>query len=104
MARLARMSKVKRQTPLRRQRAVRSFVNRRGDKVDMSTVSATFAKNELGRLLDTAVERGAVVITRHDAAKAVLVAVDEFNALVGTREDELKTLGHEFDRLLAKMQ
>jgi CheY-like chemotaxis protein len=87
-----------------RRASVRPFLNRRGDRTDISTVTATFAKNEFGRVLETAIERGAVAITRHHTAKAVLVAVDEFNALVGARDSELKTLSEEFDGLLSKMQ
>lgn len=88
----------------RRGAAVRPFRNRRGDQIDISSVTATYAKNEFGRVLDTAIERGAVAITRHDTTKAVLVAMDEFNALVGSRDDDLNTLSDEFDVLLSKMQ
>jgi antitoxin Phd len=70
----------------------------------MPTFTATEAKNEFGRVLDTAIEKGAVVITRHDAPKAVLLAVDEFDALVATGERTLDTLTTEFDELLARMQ
>jgi len=45
-----------------------------------------------------------VVITKHDAPKAVLVSVDEFNALAGAAESKLDTLSSEFDALLARMQ
>lgn len=87
-----------------RRAAVRSFRNRRGDQIDISSVTATYAKNEFGRVLDTAIERGAVAITRHDTAKAVLVSMDEFNALVSSRDGDLDTLSNEFDALLSKMQ
>jgi CheY-like chemotaxis protein len=88
----------------RRQSSVRPFRNRRGDQIDISSVTATYAKNEFGRVLERAIEQGAVAITRHEMAKAVLIAVDEFNALVGGREDELETLSDEFDGLLSRMQ
>jgi hypothetical protein len=80
------------------------FRNRRGERVDVALVTATFAKNEFGRVLETAIEKGAVAITRYEAAKAVLLSVDEFNALVGTRQNDLDTLSGEFDALLARMQ
>lgn len=70
----------------------------------MPTFTATEAKNEFGRVLDTAIERGGVVITRHNAPKAVLLAVEEFAALVATGERTLDTLTAEFDELLARMQ
>jgi antitoxin Phd len=70
----------------------------------MPTITATDAKNEFGRVLDMALEKGAIVITRHDAPKAVLLAVDEFDALVAAGERTLDTLSAEFDELLARMQ
>ena len=70
----------------------------------MPTFTATEAKNEFGRVLDTAVEQGAVAITRHHAPKAVLLAIDEYDALVAAGERTLDTLTSEFDELLARMQ
>jgi antitoxin Phd len=87
-----------------RPRPVRGFRNQRGDHVDVSSVTATYAKNEFGRVLETAMRDGAVAITKHDAAKAMLISMDEFRALVGARDDNLDTLAHEFDALLSKMQ
>ena len=43
--------------------------------------TATEAKNEFGRLLEKAILGDVVVITRHDAPKAVLISIEEFNAL-----------------------
>lgn len=80
------------------------FHNSKGERVAMPTVTATDAKNEFGRVLDTAIEKGAVVITRHDAPKAVLLAIDEFDELVAAGERALDTLTTEFDVLLARMQ
>ena len=51
-----------------------------------------------------AVQGGAVVITKHDAPKAVLISVENFNALAGASETRLDTLNSEFDALLARMQ
>lgn len=67
-----------------------------------SWVTATRAKNEFARVLDTALERGQVVITKHDAPKAVLVSIDKYNELAGNRV--LEELTAEFDELLASMQ
>ena len=80
------------------------FHHRRGERVAMPTFTATDAKNEFGRVLDTAVEKGAVAITRHDAPKAVLLAIDEYDALVAAGERTLDLLTAEFDELLARMQ
>ena len=67
-------------------------------------VSATEAKNEFGRMLETVLQGGKVVITKHDSPKAVLISMDEFNALSNAHKAELETLSEEFDRLLARMQ
>ena len=46
------------------------------------TVTATEAKTRFGPLLETVIRRGAVVITKHDAPKAVLLSIAEFDGLV----------------------
>jgi prevent-host-death family protein len=51
-----------------------------------------------------AIQGGAVVITKHEAPKAVLLSVENFNALSQARETRLDTLSGEFDALLARMQ
>jgi len=44
---------------------------------DRALVTATEAKNKFGRLLEKAMQGGVVVITKHDAPKAVLISMDE---------------------------
>lgn len=78
--------------------------NRRGEPIETSSVTATEAKNEFGRVLETAIQGGVVVITKHEAPRAVLIALDEFKALVGARRSRLDTLREEFDALFARMQ
>ena len=51
-----------------------------------------------------AVQGGAVVITKHDVPKAVMVSVETFNALSHASEARLDALSLEFDALLAKLQ
>jgi prevent-host-death family protein len=93
---------------VRQQRAARPqvavFRNRRGETLEPSSVTASEAKSEFGRVLEMAVQGGAVVITKHDAPKAVLLSVEDFNALSRANETRLDTLSHEFDALLAQMQ
>jgi antitoxin Phd len=67
-------------------------------------ITATEAKNEFGRVLDTVIQSGMVIITKHDAPKAVLISIDEFNAISHSGERKLDTLSGEFDELLARMQ
>ena len=80
------------------------FRNRRGDRVDPASFSATDAKNQFSRALEIVTHGGLVVITKHDAPKAVLVSVDEFNALASAGTKTLDTLSDRFDAMLSKMQ
>jgi len=54
-----------------------------------STVTATDAKNEFGRVLEKVIRGGIVVITKHDEPKEVLISVREFNALTNATEFKL---------------
>jgi len=67
-------------------------------------VSASEAKREFGRVLEMAIQGDAVVITKHDSPKAVLISVENFNALSSAAQTKLDTLSREFDALLARMQ
>jgi antitoxin Phd len=87
-----------------RHNALKFFRNRRGDQIDIASVTATDAKNEFSRVLEIAMEGGAVAITRHETPKAVLISMDEFHSLVAARDGDLNALSSEFDVLLSKMQ
>lgn len=67
-------------------------------------ISATVAKNQFGRILEGVIRGGTVVITKHDAPKAVLISVEEFHALSRANQTRLDTLSREFDALLVRMQ
>lgn len=67
-------------------------------------MTASEAKSEFGRVLETALRDGAVVITRHDAPRAVLISIEDFNALSGGAAAQLDVLDREFDELLDRMQ
>jgi len=66
--------------------------------------TATEVKNEFGRILDEALRGETVVITKHDAPKAVLISIDMFNALKQVPQLKLNALSSEFDALLLRMQ
>lgn len=83
--------------------ATLTFRNRLGELVDVPSVASTRLKNELAAVLEEA-SKGAVAITRHDAPRAVLVAYEEFRALVNARAQSLGELDAEFDALLERMQ
>jgi len=76
--------------------------NRRGESP--IRISATDAKNKLGELLESVIQGGMVVITKHETPKAVLLSMDEYGALSRATQTRLDTLNDEFDALLARMQ
>jgi prevent-host-death family protein len=80
------------------------FRNRQGEQVKAESVTATQAKNEMGSLLERVIRGEAVVITKHDAPKAVLISIEEYESLARTPESQLDSLNKEFDELLARMQ
>jgi prevent-host-death family protein len=66
--------------------------------------TATQAKNEFGQILERAIRGDAVIITRHDAPKAVLISIDEYNALKKSPELKLDELSAEFDAMFETLQ
>lgn len=68
------------------------------------SVSATRAKNEFGRILEKVMRGGRVVITKHDSPKAILISIEEFDALMGEGKSKLDALTKEFDAMLRRMQ
>ena len=89
---------------LARRKTSAPFRSHRGEKVQATFVTATEAKNKFGRILERAMQGDVMFITKHDGAKAVLLSVDEFNALSRATEVNLETLTGEFDALLSRMQ
>jgi len=69
-----------------------------------ASFTATEAKNEFGQLLERAIQGEAVVITKHDAPKAVLISMDEYTALKRTPELNLDALAAEYDAMYERMQ
>jgi antitoxin Phd len=67
-------------------------------------ISATDAKNNLGEVLDRVMQSGMVLITKHEAPKAVLLSMEEYGALSGAAHSRLDSLNSEFDTLLERMQ
>jgi antitoxin Phd len=80
------------------------FHTHRSEQSKPASVTATEAKNGFGRILEKAIRGSVVVITKHDAPKAVLMSMDEFNALSRAPESKINALSAEFDSLLARMQ
>lgn len=69
-----------------------------------ASFTATEAKNEFGHILERAILGDTVVITKHDAAKAVLISMEEYNALKQAPELKLNELSAEFDAMYQRMQ
>ncbi len=82
----------------------RAFHTARREPVETTTVTATEAKNEFGHVLETVARGGVVVVTKHNAPKAVILSIDQFNALSRAGELELDALSRQFDALLERMQ
>lgn len=68
------------------------------------TVTATEAQSQFGRVFDSAVGNQVVVITRHNAPRAVLMSIDRYNALTRAGTAALDSLSRDFDAMLAGMQ
>ncbi|HXC32343.1 MAG TPA: type II toxin-antitoxin system prevent-host-death family antitoxin [Verrucomicrobiae bacterium] len=67
-------------------------------------MNATDAKNQMGRMLETVMRGGVVLITRHDAPKAAVIPISDYERYTRAAEDELNILRDDFDRMLTGMQ
>ena len=85
-----------------RRSALPAIRDSRGEAPDR--VSATDAKNKFGEVLDSVMQGGMVLITKHETPKAVLLSIEEYGALSRAMQTRLDTLNDEFDALLARMQ
>jgi prevent-host-death family protein len=81
-----------------------TFRNKLGELVDIQAVPATRLRNEFATVFEQAVRSGAIAITKHDTTRAILISVEEFEALVGERSRSLDDLSGQFEGLLARMQ
>src|SRR5919108_3162347 len=86
----------------RRHDPIAGFRDRRG--APPSSVTATDAKKQFGRVLELVLRGGAVVITKHDAPKAIVLSMEEFDALTRAGASTLDSLSADFDAMLARMQ
>jgi len=74
------------------------------ERLERVSVSATDAKKEFARMLETVNRGQLVVITKHDEPKAVVMSIEEFNALSRAGAATLETLNGEFDAMFVRMQ
>ena len=72
---------------------------------EMPTISATELKNATADVFEQVAARRAVAITRHDKPRAVLLSVEQYEALAGQQNpDWLEKLHEEYRGLLDRMQ
>ena len=72
---------------------------------EMPTISATELKNATADVFEQVGARRAVAITRHDKPRAVLLSVEQYEALTGEKNpDWLEKLHEEYRGLLDRMQ
>ena len=72
---------------------------------EMPTVSATELKNATADVFEQVASRRAVAITRHDKPRAVLLSVEQYEALTGQQNpDWLEKLHDEYRGMLDRMQ
>jgi prevent-host-death family protein len=69
-----------------------------------SSISATEAQNNFGRVLSQAASEGVVFITKYERPEAVVLSMDRYNDLVRFTRPDLQGLAREFDEMLAQMQ
>lgn len=71
---------------------------------EMPTITATELKNATADVFEKVSARRAVAITRHDKPRAVLLSVEQYEALAGGRPDWLEDLHAKYRRMLDDMQ
>lgn len=68
------------------------------------SMTSTEAQNGFGRVLDSVARNRTVLITRHNAAQAVVISVERYEELTRASRPDLDALAAEFDSLLARLQ
>jgi antitoxin Phd len=87
-----------------RRDALPALLNRRGDAPGPITMTATDAKNQMGQVLETVMQGGVVLITKHETPKAAVIPIAEYEKFSRATEARLNALSGEFDAILARMQ
>ena len=71
---------------------------------ELPIVTATELKNSTADVFDKVSKSGAVAITRHDKARAVLLTVEQYDALTQSDLPDLDDLKREYQHMLDDMQ
>ncbi|MEX1110538.1 MAG: type II toxin-antitoxin system Phd/YefM family antitoxin [Chthoniobacterales bacterium] len=71
---------------------------------ELPTVTATELKNATADVFEQVAAKQAVAITRHEKPRAVLLSVEQYEALTGQRPGWLEQLHEEYGGMLDRMQ
>ena len=71
---------------------------------ELPTVSATDLKNSTADVIEQVASKRAMAITRHDKPRAVLVSIEEYEALTGQEPEYLAGLMEKYRGMLDRMQ
>ncbi len=80
------------------------YRNARGELVTVENILAEELKNAPGTVLDKAASGRAIVVTRRSTPRAVILSIEDFQALARDRSPDLGDLEGRFDQLVASMQ
>lgn len=71
---------------------------------ELPMVTATELKNSTADVIEQVAARRAIAITRHDKPRAVLISIEEYEALTGQDPEWLECLKQKYQGLLDSMQ
>ena len=71
---------------------------------ELPTITATELKNATADVFEQVAAKQAIAITRHEKPRAILLSVEQYEALTGQRPEWLETLHEEYRGMLERMQ
>ena len=71
---------------------------------ELPTITATELKNATADVFEQVAAKQAIAITRHEKPRAILLSVEQYEALTGQRPEWLETLHEEYRGMLDRMQ
>jgi prevent-host-death family protein len=71
---------------------------------ELESVSATEAKNSFGTVLDKVMAGSKIAITKYEEIRAIVLSVQDYEALLSNQYDPLRALRGEFEELVDRMQ
>jgi antitoxin Phd len=71
---------------------------------ELPTITATELKNATADVFEQVAAKQAIAITRHEKPRAILLSVEQYEALTGHRPEWLEKLHEEYRGMLERMQ